>query len=298
MRWEADVALAAHTRYQVGGPTPRFARIGSREELRSALLTLNGAPFRTLGWGANIVVADEGVAEPVLVLKGDFEHLSVGPGSLRAGAGASIPALVGAARRGGRDGWAFLEAVPGTIGGALRMNAGSAEIGIWDMTEWAEAMTPAGEVVRITPDDARATYRATEVPQEWVFLEGNFEAAPGDAVAIQQEHLDRRRSKVENQVYDLPSCGSTWKNPGPPHGSAWQVVERVGMRGERHGGAQIAEKHANFIVNLGDARAEDIVWLMAATRQRAHEELGIWLEPEIQLWGFSAERCRSVGAAA
>jgi len=159
-------------------------------------------------------------------------------------------------------------------------------------------MTPDGEVVRITPEEAHATYRATEVAQEWVFLEGSFDAAPGDAAAIQQEHLDRRRSKVENQVYDLPSCGSTWKNPGPPHGSAWQVVEKVGMRGERHGGAQIAEKHANFIVNLGDARAEDIVWLMATTRQRAHEELGIWLEPEIQLWGFSAERCRSVGAAA
>ena len=298
MRWEADVALDAHTRYQVGGPTPRFGRIESRDKLRSALRDLSGAPFRALGWGANIVVADEGVAEPVIVLKDEFEHLEVEAESIRAGAGASIPALVGAARRAGRAGWAFLEAVPGTIGGALRMNAGSAETGIWERSEWAEAMTPDGEVVRITPEEAHATYRATEVAQEWVFLEGSFDAAPGDAAAIQQEHLDRRRSKVENQVYDLPSCGSTWKNPGPPHGSAWQVVEKVGMRGERHGGAQIAEKHANFIVNLGDARAEDIVWLMATTRQRAHEELGIWLEPEIQLWGFSAERCRSVGAAA
>lgn len=297
MRWETDVTLAVHTRYQVGGPTPRFARIESREELRGALRALDGAPFRTLGWGANIVVADEGVKEAVLVLKGEFEHLSVEAESLRAGAGASIPALVGAARRAGRAGWAFLEAVPGTIGGALRMNAGSAETGIWERTLWADAMTPDGEVVRVPPEEARATYRATEVPQQWVFLEGNFEAVPGDAVAIQQEHLDRRRSKVENQVYDLPSCGSTWKNPGAPHGSAWQVVERVGMRGARRGGAQIAEKHANFIVNLGEARAEDIVWLMATTRQRAHEEFGIWLEPEIQLWGFSAERCRSVGAA-
>ncbi len=297
MRWETDVTLAVHTRYQVGGPTPRFARIESREELRGALRALDRAPFRTLGWGANIVVADEGVKEPVLVLKGEFEHLSVEAESLRAGAGASIPALVGAARRAGRAGWAFLEAVPGTIGGALRMNAGSAETGIWERTLWADAMTPDGEVVRVPPEEARATYRATEVPQQWVFLEGNFEAVPGDAVAIQQEHLDRRRSKVENQVYDLPSCGSTWKNPGAPHGSAWQVVERVGMWGARRGGAQIAEKHANFIVNLGEARAEDIVWLMATTRQRAHEEFGIWLEPEIQLWGFSAERCRSVGAA-
>jgi len=298
MRWEADVTLAAHTRYQVGGPTPRFARVESRDELRDALAALSGEPFRTLGWGANIVVADEGVPEPVLVLKGDFEQLVVAAESMRAGAGASIPALVGAARRNGRAGWAFLEAVPGTIGGALRMNAGSAEIGIWDRTVRAKAMTPEGEVVRLTPVDARASYRATEVPPEWVFLEGDFEAIPGDEAAIQQEHLERRSSKVENQVYDLPSCGSTWKNPGAPYGSAWQVVERVGMRGVRRGGAQIAEKHANFIVNLGDARADDIVWLMAATRERAHEELGVWLEPEIELWGFSAERCRSVGAAA
>lgn len=298
MRWEAEMALAAHTRYQVGGPTPRFGRVGSRDELRSVLSELAGAPFRTLGWGANILVSDEGVPEPVLVLKSDFAHLDVGDATIQAGAGASIPALVGDARRAGREGWAFLEAVPGTIGGALRMNAGSAETGIWEKTEWAEAMTPDGEIVRISPEEARATYRATEVPLEWVFLGGIFEAAPGDTAAIQQEHLERRRSKVQNQVYDLPSCGSTWKNPGPPHGSAWQVVEKVGMRGARSGDAQISDKHANFIVNLGKARAADIVGLMAATRERAHEQLGIWLEPEIQLWGFSDDLCRAVGAAA
>jgi UDP-N-acetylmuramate dehydrogenase len=296
MRWEADVALAAHTRYQVGGPTPSLGRVDSRAELQAALRTLAGQPFRVLGWGANILVSDEGVEEPVLVLEGEFAAVQVQPGRIVAGAGASIPGVVGSARRAGRDGWAFLEAVPGTIGGALRMNAGSAEIGIWDRVEWAEAMTPDGETVRITPAEARPSYRATEIAPQWVFLGGVFEATPGDAAAIQEEHLSRRRTKVQNQVYDLPSCGSIWKNPGPPHGSAWQVVEGVGMRGARRGGAQIAEKHANFIVNLGEATADDIVWLMTVTRKRAHDELGIWLEPEIQLWGFSEERCRSVGA--
>lgn len=298
MRWEADVPLADHTRYLVGGPTPSLVQVESRDELRDTLSRMEGAPFRVLGWGANIVVADEGVAEPVLMLRGDFSELRVEPGRLIAGAGASIPGLVGAARRAARSGWAFLEAVPGTIGGALRMNAGSVETGIWDRTEWAEAMAPDGDVVRISPAEARPSYRATEVPPDWVFLQGSFEARAGDATAVQQEHLERRRTKVQSQVYDLPSCGSTWKNPGPPHGSAWQVVERVGMRGARRGGARIAEKHANFIVNLGEARADDILWLMATTRQRVHDELGIWLEPEIQLWGFSEERCRSVGAAA
>ncbi len=291
------MTLAEHTRYQVGGPTPRFARIGGREELRRVVRELDGTAFRVLGWGANIVVADEGVPEPVIVLRDDFTFVRTGDEALEAGAGASIPAFVGTARRSARRGWAFLEAVPGTIGGALRMNAGSTDTGIWDRTEWAEAMTAEGDVVRLTPVEARAAYRATGVPSDWVFLSGAFRAPAGDLAAIQQEHLTRRRAKVESQVYDLPSCGSTWKNPGEPLGSAWQIVERVGMRGARRGRAQIAEKHANFIVNLGGARAEDIVWLMATTRRRAFEQLGVRLEPEIQLWGFAPEQLQAVGAA-
>lgn len=298
MRWEAEVPLALLTRLRVGGRTPRLARPGSIVALRRLLAELAGRPFRVLGGGANTLVADGGVEEPVLVLGGDFVQLALTETELRAGAGAQIPALVNEARRGGREGWVFLEAVPGTIGGALRMNAGSTDTGIWDRVLWAEAMTPSGETVRLTAEEAQPRYRGIGVPEEWVFLGGSFAAPAGDEEAIRVAHRDRRRAKVETQVYDIPSCGSTWKNPGPPFGAAWEVVDRVGMRGARRGDAVVTDKHANFIANLGNARAADIHGLMAETRRRALEELGVSLEPEIRLWGFTDEELRVVGATA
>lgn len=298
MRWEREVPLAPLTRYGIGGPAAKLARPGSREEVREALGSLGGEPHLVLGGGANVLVADGGVDAAVLVLGGDLEELRVEARTIRAGAAARLPALAGAARREGRAGWSFLEAVPGTAGGGLRMNAGSREEWLWHRVRWAEALTPAGEAVRLAGDEVEHGYRRVEVPESWVFVEAEFDAPPGDREAVREEHLTFRRRKVEAQVYALPSVGSTWKNPGPPHGSAWEVVERVGMRGARRGGARISEKHANFIVNHEEARAEDVVWLMAETRRRAREELGLLLEPEIRLWGFGDEVSRALGAPA
>lgn len=296
MRWEADVRLADHTRYRIGGPTPGFGRVESRAELAEALAGLAGAPYRVLGRGANLLVADRGVAQNVFVLAGEFDALESMDGAIVAGGGAGLPALVGEARRTACAGWSFLEAVPGSVGGGLRMNAGSVETGLWDRVEHAEAMTPAGETVRLTPAEARPSYRHVEVPESWIFLGSRFATRPGDPPTIEAEHFERRRVKVETQVYDLPSCGSIWKNPGDPWAGAWRLVDRAGMRGARRGDAQITERHANFIANLGDASAEDVWWLMAETRRRVAEETGVELSPEIRLWGFTAEELAAVGA--
>jgi UDP-N-acetylmuramate dehydrogenase len=298
MRWEAEVPLAPLTRLRVGGPAPRLGRPDSPASLRGLLADLAGQPFRVLGGGANTLVADAGVSEPVLILEGEFDRLIVNEAELEAGAAAQIPAFVNEARHEARSGFLFLEAVPGTIGGALRMNAGSADTGIWDRALWVDAMTPAGETIRLSADEAKPRYRGVEVREDWVFLGGAFSAPPGDAAAIREAHLKRRRLKVATQVYDLPSCGSTWKNPGPPFGSAWEIVDRVGMRGVRRGDAMITEKHANFIANMGEAKAEDILGLMIETRRRSLDELGVDLEPEIRMWGFTRDELRAVGAPA
>lgn len=296
MRWDRDVALAAHTRYGIGGPAACLARPESTDALRRAIESLGGGAYRVLGAGANVLVSDEGVPEPVLILVGEFDFLRADPDTIEAGAAAKLPALVGTARREGRAGLGFLEAVPGTVGGGLRMNAGSRDVWLWHRVEWAEAMTPEGEIVRLEPADAGAGYRSVQVPESWVFVAGRFAAPPGDREAIQKEHQALRSRKVVDQVYELPSVGSSWKNPGPPYGSAWEIVDRVGMRGVRRGDAQIAERHANFIVNLGAARAEDVIGLMIETRRRAHDAFGLWLEPEICLWGFDTEQLELVGA--
>lgn len=296
MPWERDVPLARLTRYRIGGPTPRFAEAADREELRRLLRDLDGAPHRVLGSGANVLVADGGVREAVIRLGEGFEELRLREDHVVAGAAAKMPALAGLARRNALRGYVFLEAVPGTVGGGLCMNAGTTEDELWDRVERAEAMTPEGEVVRLTPEEAEPRYRGTGVPPAWVFLGARLEAERGDAEEIASRHRAFRSRKVEAQVYDLRSVGSIWKNPGPPHGAAWEVVDRVGMRGVRRGGARVSEKHANFIVNLGDARAEDVLGLMRETRRRAADELGVELEPEIRLWGFGPEERAAVGA--
>ena len=297
MRWELDVRLATLARYRIGGPADRLARPQSIGELRDIVTELDGAPHEVLGTGANVLIAEAGVRGSVLVLGGEFAHLEVEDGAIRAGAATKLPALAGAARKSARVGFHFLEAVPGTVGGGLRMNAGSREDWLWDRVDWVEAVTPAAKVVRLAAHDARPSYRHVSVPGGWVFVGARFTTTDGEPDAVRESHFRFRDRKVNDQVYDLPSVGSTWKNPDEPHPSAWQVVDEVGMRGATSGGAQIAERHANFIVNLGEARADDVLDLMIETRKRAHERFGFWLEPEIRLWGFEPERLAEVGAA-
>ncbi|MCL7974873.1 MAG: UDP-N-acetylmuramate dehydrogenase [marine benthic group bacterium] len=292
------MSLAEQVRWRIGGPASRFGRVSDLVELRDALSGLEGGPLLVLGWGANLLVADRGVRAAVLVLDGAFDWIRIDDSCLEAGAGAGLPALVGEARRAGAEGWCFLEAVPGTIGGGLRMNAGSADTGLWDRVIEVEAIAADGNSHRVTRKEVDASYRHVDLPADWVFTAARFELTPGDPEAVGAAHFERRRRKVTTQVYDLPSCGSVWKNPGPGSGSAWELVDAVGMRGASSGGARVAERHANFIANEGNARADDVMRLMRETRRRVLDQFGIALEPEIRFWGFDQEELASVGAAA
>jgi UDP-N-acetylmuramate dehydrogenase len=292
--WERDVPLRGMTRWKIGGAAPLFARAGSVEELRGLLGAVNERVL-VLGQGANLLVADEGPGGPVVVLEGDFKSFDLTERTIRFGAAAPIAGVVQEARRQARVGLWILEAVPGTMGGALRMNAGSAEQGIWDRVLWAQALWPDGELRRLTRDDVTPAYRRIALDEGAIFLGGELDAPPGDAGRIEAEHQSRRESKLRAQVYDQPTCGSTWKNPAAPAPSAWELVEKVGMRGARRGDAAISSKHANFIVNLGEARAQDVVELMLETRRRVREETGIELEPEIRFWGFPTGVLRRLG---
>ncbi|MDX1395240.1 MAG: UDP-N-acetylmuramate dehydrogenase [Gemmatimonadota bacterium] len=296
MKWETDVPLSGLVRYRIGGPAARLGRPETVDEVAAAVRELAGAPYLILGTGANLLVSDAGVETPVLVLGRGLDWTEVSETAIEMGGAGRLPALASAARREAREGFRFLEAVPGTVGGGLRMNAGSRDEWLWHRVEWAEAVTDSGVIERIAPNDAGFGYRTVAVPESWVFVRARFHARPGDPILIGDAHLRFRSRKVGDQVYELPSVGSTWKNPGDPHGSAWEVVERVGMRGARRGDAQIAERHANFIVNHGEARADDVVELMIETRTRAHEQFGIWLEPEIRLWGFPPDLLSQLGA--
>ncbi len=291
-----DVPLAELTRWKIGGPAPAFARAGSESELRELLAEIGGQPVLVLGGGANLLISDDGPGGPVLMLDGEFKAFEMRERSIHCGAAAPLSGVVQAARRAGREGLWILEAVPGTVGGALRMNAGTAEEGIWDRVLWAEALWPDGRKERLGREDVGPRYRGIDLTPAAIFLWAEISAPPGDAARVEEEHGRRREAKLAAQVYDQPTCGSTWKNPDPPAPSAWQLVDRVGMRGACRGGAQISPKHANFIVNVGGAWAQDVIELMVETRRRVHEETGILLEPEIHFWGFPEEVLRELGA--
>lgn len=295
VEWTERASLAARTRYRIGGPAARLAVIEDVPALRAALEALDGAPFRTLGHGANTLVSDDGLGEAVLVLGTGFKELTVGEDWIEMGAALPIPSLVQAARRHGRAGWERLEAVPGTIGGALSMNAGSRAWGIWEAVEWAEAFVPGErEPVRLSAEEVEPGYRHTRLPAGTVLVRARVRAEAGDPGEVERTHLEFRARKVAEQPYDRPTCGSIWTNP-PGH-SVWQMVDAVGMRGRRVGDAQVSELHANFIVNLGEARAADVVALMRETRRRIAEEFGIELWPEVRLWGFGPELLAELGA--
>lgn len=291
-----NVPLDLRTRWRIGGQAPELAEASSQEELRGLLAELEGETALVLGGGANLLVSDQGPGAPVVVLGGEFKRQEVLEDTIRVGAAASIAGVVQAARRAARSGLWILEAVPGTMGGALRLNAGTADEWIWDRVLWAEVMLPDGSVERVVAEDVQPSYRAIELDPGAIFLRAEVRAPPADAARVRQEHMQRRIEKLRAQVYDKPTCGSTWKNPGAPSPSAWELVELVGMRGEKRGGAQVSPKHANFIVNLGDAKAQDVIDLMIETRRRVHEEKGIFLEPELHFWGFPGEVLRELGA--
>jgi len=297
VRWHSGARLAPRTRYRIGGPATFLGEVHDAAALRAAWAYLQSEPFFVLGAGANTLISDAGVDRRVIVLGREFKRVAIHETAIEAGAAAGIPGVTQAARRHGRKGWSFLEAVPGTIGGALAMNAGTRDTGIWDRVEWVDALVP-GEPgpVRLRPADVCPGYRHIDVPEGIVFLSARLRAEPGEIAAIEDAHQSRRAEKLQAQPYDLPSCGSVWTNP--PGYSAWKLVDGVGMRGEQRGGARVSEMHANFIVNEGGATAEDVIELMLETRRRVRDAYGVELVPEIRLWGFPADLLAELGAPA
>jgi UDP-N-acetylmuramate dehydrogenase len=280
--------LARHTSWRVGGPARRLYRPADAADLAAFLRRLDPQePLLWLGLGSNLLVADGGFPGTVVETQGCLTALgALGNLGVRAEAGVACAKVARFAARRGLVGVEFLAGIPGTMGGALAMNAGAWGGETWAQVARVHTIDRQGEVRERLPRDFRVGYREVDGPLgEW-FLEAELSLSAGDteaAAARIRNLLDRR---AQTQPTGLPSCGSVFRNP--PGDFAARLIEAAGLKGFAIGGAQVSEKHANFIINTGTASAADIARLIEHVRERVEATSGIRLVTEVKQIGGEA----------
>jgi UDP-N-acetylmuramate dehydrogenase len=245
-------------------------------------------PVTVLGVGSNLLVRDGGVPGVVVRLGRGFAGIETEGDEVSAGAGALDVNVALVAGDAGVAGLEFLSGVPGTIGGALRMNAGAYGAETKDVVVGARAVDPQGRVRNLDPVDLGFGYRRCAVPRDWIFVSARLRGRLGDRAAIARRTEEIRTARERTQPVRSRTGGSTFANP--PGGRAWELIERAGCRGLTRGGAQVSEKHCNFLINRGDATAADLETLGEEVRRRVFETSGVRLEWEIQRIGVAAEQ--------
>lgn len=278
--------MSRHTSFRVGGPVDALVCPGAAGEIAAVLdwCRRREIPRLIMGNGTNLLIRDGGFRGVVVKLSERFRGVSVSGNRVTAQAGASLAAVARAARRASLSGLEFAAGIPGTVGGAVAMNAGAYGGAMADVTGWAEVLDAGGEVRRIDGRDMGFGYRRSRLQdEEMTALSVELELIPGDGAGIQARMDELAARRMETQPLTLPSAGSVFKRP--PGGYAGRLVEEAGLKGARVGGAQVSPKHAGFIVNLGGATAADILTLMDRVAGAVERRTGIRLEPEVRILG-------------
>jgi UDP-N-acetylenolpyruvoylglucosamine reductase len=279
--------LGPRTTLRVGGPARVFAEPASIEDLQILWreATARGVAVLLLGRGSNLIVPDEGVDGLVIALTHEVWSAFAprGDGRVWVGAGLRLKQLCGLATKAGLPGFEFLEGIPGSVGGALRMNAGAMGSWIFDVVEEVQVMSPAGRVTTLPRSAMHVDYRhCTELQHSMAIGALLRPGAPADPGAIGRQIDVYRKKRHETQPRE-PSAGCIFKNP--PGASAGRLIEESGLKGERVGDAEVSPVHANFIVNRGAARAADVLELIRRVRARVRARTGVGLQPEVLLYG-------------
>ncbi|MDT9598045.1 UDP-N-acetylmuramate dehydrogenase [Sphingosinicella rhizophila] len=281
---ERGGALADFIWFRTGGPAEWLVKPCDVDDLAGFMSRLDPAiTVMPVGVGSNLIVRDAGVPGIVVRLPKSFAKVSVDGDRVRAGAAAMGITVASKARDAGIGGLEFLRGIPGTVGGAVRMNAGAYGREVCDILVEAVLVLRDGSIETWPRERLGYTYRHSQVPDGAVVVEALFEGKPGEPSAIGAE-MDRIAAEREaSQPLRSRTGGSTFKNP--PGTKAWQLIDAAGCRGLRIGDAQVSEKHCNFLLNLGKASAADIEALGEEVRRRVREQSGIMLEWEIQRVG-------------
>ncbi|MFO1189131.1 MAG: UDP-N-acetylmuramate dehydrogenase [Alphaproteobacteria bacterium] len=294
-RYTEAMPLDRITWFGVGGP----AEVGFRPLDVDDLCTfLQGkpadVPVTVIGVGSNLLVRDGGIPGVVIRLGRGFTIITIDGHQVEAGAAALDANVALACRNAGVAGLEFLSGVPGTIGGALRMNAGAYGREMKDVVRHADAVDPQGRCHRLSPATLGFTYRHSAIPPDWIFVGCTMDGRPDDPLSIARRMADISRSREESQPIRTRTGGSTFTNP-PGH-KAWELIDAAGCRGLRVGGAMVSEKHCNFLINTGTATAADIETLGEEVRSRVFAASGIRLEWEIRRIGVPARPDREAEA--
>lgn len=284
-RVAAAAPLAPVTWFRVGGPAELLARPADAEDLAVLLAGLPAEmPVTVIGAASNLIVRDGGIGGVVVRLTRGFGDIAVEPDGLIAGAACLDVTVALAAAEAGLGGLAFLSGIPGTIGGAVAMNAGAYGGDMAGCLDWVEMVTRSGEIVRLPAGRLGLAYRRSSLPAGAVVTRARLHATPGDRALIRSEIETIQAQRAATQPVRARTGGSTFRNPAGTS-RAWELIDAAGGRGLRRGGAQVSELHCNFLINTGDATAADIEGLGEELRARVRETSGVELHWEIRRVG-------------
>lgn len=285
-RLRADEPMARYTWFRVGGPAEVLFEPADIDDLQAFMAAKPaGVPVTVIGGTSNILIRDGGIAGIVIRLGKAFAGIEADGTQIKAGAAAADINVARRAADAGVGGLEFMVGIPGTVGGALRMNAGAYGTEIADIFESASAVDGSGNLRTLRAADMGFAYRHTDVAEELVFTAAVFNGRAGDPGAIRARMKEIQDQRETSQPVREKTGGSTFANPDGH--KAWQLVDAAGCRGLRIGGAQVSEAHTNFLINTGDATASDLEQLGEEVRRRVKERSGIQLHWEIRRLGQS-----------
>jgi len=278
-------SMQKHTSWRIGGPAEIMVLPASADDIGQCLQFARERhiPLTVMGNGSNLLVKDNGIRGIVLKISRGFNKIVVSGPNITADAGALVPLVAKKAAEAGLSGLEFAAGIPASIGGAVVMNAGAHGQSIDEVIREVTVLTPAGEMLVLKKEDIGFRYRKSGIDKNLIILQADFVLTPGDPLEIRAKNETNLIKRRRSQPLEYPSAGSVFANP-PGQWAGW-LIEQVGGKGMRVGDALVSEKHANFIVNVGRATAEDVLQLIAQIKQKVFEKFNIELKLEVQVVG-------------
>lgn len=281
-----DEPMKRHTTFRIGGPADFFLLPSTVDEVRGILEICREEelPYFILGNGSNLLVSDKGYRGVIIQLYRNFSSISVEGNEICASSGALLSQIAAAARNASLTGFEFAGGIPGTLGGAVFMNAGAYGGELKDVLKEAVVMTEQGEILTLPVEKLDMGYRTSRIKKAgYLVLEARLVLEQGDMDKIRDITKDLTEKRVSKQPLEYPSAGSTFKRPEGYF--AGKLIMDAGLRGYQVGDAQVSEKHCGFVINKGNATAADVLTLIENVREKVQEQFGVTLEPEVKFLG-------------